>query len=75
MRISPIQSDLLLALDDSVVLYFFLWREGAFLLCEGSLFNIRKHSFLRSIGTFLLLDILFPYELRSFKNYEESAWT
>lgn len=69
-------SDLLLAIDDSVVLYVFLWREGAFLLQEGSLFNIRKHSFLHPIGTFIsTVDILFPYELRSFKNCEESAWT
>jgi len=29
-----------------------------------------------SIGTFLSTgNILFPYELRSFKNCEESAWT
>lgn len=84
MRISPIQlishipslSDLLLALDDSVVVYFFLWRGGAFLLHEGSLFNIRKHSFLHSIGTLIsTVDILFPYEPRSCKNCEESAWT
>lgn len=80
MRISPIQlishipslSDLLLALDDSVVVYFFLWREDAFLLHEGSLFNIRKHSFLHSIGTLIsTIDILFPYEPRSCKNCEE----
>lgn len=76
MRVSPIplishvlslKSVFHLAIDDSV----FSPSQRRFCLVHlCSLFNIRKHGFLHNVGTFLCtIDILFPYELRSFKNF------